>query len=158
MDVQVIYGLMERFNGLGIERMELETDGLRLCLERGSCEGRSPRTAAPLATFGKQETAPFMSTGAEAGEPIKAPLVGTFFQAPVPGEPPFVTEGQWVKKGDVIGIIEAMKLMNEIVAPHDGQIAQILVPDGQMVEYGQVLMTLKPGGEQAKEQAKEQAE
>ena len=74
---------------------------------------------------------------------IKAPLVGTFYQAPGPDEQPYVKVGQQVKKGDVVGIIEAMKLMNEVVAPQDGVILSIDSTDGNMVQYGQVLFTMK---------------
>lgn len=74
---------------------------------------------------------------------IKAPLVGTFYQAPGPDEQPYVKVGQQVKKGDVVGIIEAMKLMNEVVAPQDGVILSINATDGNMVQYGQVLFTMK---------------
>ena len=74
---------------------------------------------------------------------IKAPLVGTFYQAPGPDDQPYVKVGQQVKKGDVVGIIEAMKLMNEVVAPQDGVILSIDATDGNMVQYGQVLFTMK---------------
>ena len=74
---------------------------------------------------------------------IKAPLVGTFYQAPGPDDQPYVKVGKQVKKGDVVGIIEAMKLMNEVVAPQDGVILSIDATDGNMVQYGQVLFTMK---------------
>ena len=77
------------------------------------------------------------------GDDIKAPLVGTFYRASSPDADPFVNEGDRVKKGDVIGVIEAMKLMNEIVAPRDGVITEILVENGKMAEYDQVLMKIK---------------
>lgn len=77
------------------------------------------------------------------GDDIKAPLVGTFYRASSPDADPFVNEGDRVKKGDVVGVIEAMKLMNEIVAPRDGIITKILVENGKMAEYDQVLMKIK---------------
>lgn len=73
---------------------------------------------------------------------VKAPLLGTFYQASSPDAEPFVKIGQQVKKGDVIGIIEAMKLMNEVVAKEDGVVMDILVEDGCMVEYDQDLIVL----------------
>ncbi len=76
--------------------------------------------------------------------PIKAPLVGTFYEAPSPEKGPFVKEGQWVNKGDTVCIIEAMKVMNEISAPHDGRVISIHAGDGDMVQYDQVIMELKP--------------
>jgi acetyl-CoA carboxylase biotin carboxyl carrier protein len=75
--------------------------------------------------------------------PVKAPLVGTFYRSASPEEKPFVIIGQEVKKGDVIGIIEAMKLMNEIKAGEDGVVESIDAEDGQMVEYNQTLVTIR---------------
>lgn len=77
------------------------------------------------------------------GKTIKAPLVGTFYSASAPEEEPFVQVGDSVKKGQTLGIIEAMKLMNEIECEYDGVIDKILVENGQMIEYGQPLFTIK---------------
>ena len=74
---------------------------------------------------------------------INSPLVGTFYAAPSPDDAPFVSVGDTVKKGQVIGIVEAMKLMNEIESEHDGVITEIMVNNGDMVEYGQVLIKVK---------------
>ena len=74
---------------------------------------------------------------------VKAPRVGTFYNAPSPGAKVFVQEGDSVKKGQVLGIIEAMKLMNEIEAEEDGVIERILVSNASMVEYGQPLFVMK---------------
>ena len=74
---------------------------------------------------------------------INSPLVGTFYAAPSPDDVPFVSVGDTVKKGQVIGIVEAMKLMNEIESDHDGVITEIMVNNGDMVEYGQVLVKVK---------------
>lgn len=73
---------------------------------------------------------------------IDSPIVGTFYGSPAPGEEPFVRPGGKVRKGDTLCIIEAMKLMNEIEAEEDLQIIDILVQDGQMVEYGQPLFSI----------------
>jgi acetyl-CoA carboxylase biotin carboxyl carrier protein len=75
---------------------------------------------------------------------IKAPMVGTFYRAPTPGAPSFVDVGKKVAPGDVLCIIEAMKLMNEIEAEQGGQITKILVEDGQPIEFGQLLFLLDP--------------
>ena len=77
------------------------------------------------------------------GDEIKAPLVGTFYAAPSEGAEPFVSVGDKVKKGQVIGIVEAMKLMNEVESEYDGTVAAILVENGEMVEYGQPLMVIQ---------------
>ena len=77
-----------------------------------------------------------------AGNIVKSPLVGTFYNAPSPDAEPFVKEGDTVKKGQVLGIVEAMKLMNEIESDYDGKIAEICVENGQAVEYGQPLFRI----------------
>jgi len=76
----------------------------------------------------------------KSGTPITSPMVGTFYMAPSPDSAPFVTVGGSVKQGDVVCIIEAMKMMNEIKAEVAGKVVEICVEDGQPVEYGQVLM------------------
>ena len=73
---------------------------------------------------------------------VKSPMVGVFYAAPAPDAPPFVQVGSKVKKGDVLCIIEAMKLMNEITAEHDGEIVDICVANGDVVEFAQVLFKL----------------
>ena len=74
---------------------------------------------------------------------VKSPMVGTFYMKPAPNAKPYVEVGQKVKKGDVLCIIEAMKLMNEIESEFDGEIAEVLLKDGDMVEFGKTLFKLK---------------
>ncbi len=76
------------------------------------------------------------------GNTVKAPIVGTFYASPSPEKPPFVKIGDTVKKGDVIMIIESMKLMNEVQSDFDGKILDILVENGQAVEYDQPIMII----------------
>lgn len=78
------------------------------------------------------------------GITVSAPMVGTFYGAPAPNEPSYVQLGDEVRPGDVIGIIEAMKIMNEIECEVHGRVAQLLVDNGQPVEYGQPLMLIEP--------------
>ena len=73
---------------------------------------------------------------------VTSPLVGTFYSAPSPDAAPYISVGDTVKKGQVIGIVEAMKLMNEIESEHDGVVTEIMVNNGDMVEYGQILVKL----------------
>jgi acetyl-CoA carboxylase biotin carboxyl carrier protein len=75
---------------------------------------------------------------------ISSPMVGTFYRAPAPNEPPFVEVGDRVRAGQTVCIIEAMKLMNEIESEVSGQIIEILVPNGEPIEYGQSLMRINP--------------
>ncbi len=89
--------------------------------------------AASVASEEKKEEAP-------KGKPVTSPMVGTFYSAASPGAKPFVEVGQTVSTGQVVCIIEAMKLMNEIESEVSGKVTQICVKDGEAVEYGQVLM------------------
>jgi acetyl-CoA carboxylase biotin carboxyl carrier protein len=79
-----------------------------------------------------------------AGHTVAAPMVGTFYGSPSPKDPPFVREGDEIRIGDAVGIIEAMKMMNEIESEVSGRVARILVKNGQPVEYGQALMVIEP--------------
>ena len=101
--------------------------------------------AAEIPVFTAQTVAPEKeSVESEAeGNQVKAPLVGTFYSASAPDAAPFVKVGDTVKKGQVLGIIEAMKLMNEIESEYDGVVESILVENGQMVEYGQNLFIIR---------------
>lgn len=75
---------------------------------------------------------------------VTSPMVGTFYRAPAPDEPPFVSTGERINQGDTVCIIEAMKLMNDIEAEVAGEVVEILVENGEPVEYGQVLMRVNP--------------
>jgi acetyl-CoA carboxylase biotin carboxyl carrier protein len=87
--------------------------------------------------------APSPAAAAEPAGAVKAPMVGTVYLAPQPGASPFVSAGDTVREGDVLLIIEAMKVMNQIRAPRAGRVTQIQVADGTPVEYGQVLLVLE---------------
>ena len=102
------------------------------------------QSAAPTAgTVSAQEPEQAASENTPvSGEVVKAPFVGTFYRASAPGAEPFIKIGQTVKKGDVVGIIEAMKMMNEIVAPCDGTVTDIYVDDETLVEFGQALVCI----------------
>jgi len=98
--------------------------------------------AAPVATpISAPQQAPVEKPAeVKKGKPLTSPMVGTFYKAPSPDAKPFVEVGQTIKEGDVVCIVEAMKLMNEIEAEVSGKIVEICVSDGQPVEFGQVLM------------------
>jgi acetyl-CoA carboxylase biotin carboxyl carrier protein len=104
-----------------------------------------PQTlSAPIAAAGPQAaSAPVAAAPAEPeGHVVKSPMVGTFYRSSAPGTPPFVEVGSTVKEGDTLCIIEAMKLLNEIDADASGVIKQILVENGQPVEFGQPLFVI----------------
>jgi acetyl-CoA carboxylase biotin carboxyl carrier protein len=79
-----------------------------------------------------------------AGQPITAPMVGTFYASPSPKDPPYVQEGDTIHPGDRVGIIETMKMMNEIESEIAGRVTRVFVQNGQPVEYGQPLMLVEP--------------
>lgn len=99
------------------------------------------QAAAPAAQ--PAQTAAQPAEPAKKGKPLTSPMVGTFYSAPSPDAKPFVEVGQTVSQGDVVCIVEAMKLMNEIEAEVSGKIVEICVKDGQPVEFGQVLMYIE---------------
>ena len=103
----------------------------------------APMMAAPASVSAPAAPAPAaVPAASEAGETINSPIVGTFYRAASPGADPFVKEGDAVKKGQTIGIIEAMKLLNEIESDATGVVKAILVENGQPVEYGQPLFVI----------------
>jgi len=128
-----------------LAELEVEAAGVRI---------RIVRRHAPAAAPPRVEAAPHRSAHEVAAAPaepvpsnlvtIEAPMVGTFYRAPAPTSAPFVNEGDVVKDGQTLCIIEAMKLMNEIEAKAAGRIAKILVENGQPVEYGQPLFLVEP--------------
>ncbi len=101
----------------------------------GSQPAAAPVSAPAVPQASSSEQAP-----AKKGKPITSPMVGTFYKSPSPDAEPFVTVGQTIKQGDVVCIVEAMKLMNEIESDVAGKVVEICVDDGQPVEFGQVLM------------------
>jgi acetyl-CoA carboxylase biotin carboxyl carrier protein len=132
--------LIKRLEGSTVERFSVEAGDTKIEIERGMVTGMVG--VAPVAP-GPEEAA----AGApelDGGHPIKAPLVGTFYRAGQPGSPPFVEEGDVVDAGQTVAIVEAMKLMNQVQADEGGKVSQILVEDGQWVEFEQVLMYLEP--------------
>lgn len=107
--------------------------------------------AAPAVTVPTEAPAPDAETApaptASNTISVEAPMVGVFYAAPSPGADPFVSVGSTVHVGDTLCIIEAMKLMNEVVAEADGTVAEICVQDGDLVEFGSCIMKIVPGGE-----------
>lgn len=104
----------------------------------------APVQAPVVETAPVQQSAPTQASASKpTGKTIKAPMVGVFYQAASPEAEPYVTVGKTVKKGDTVCIIEAMKLMNEIQAEEDGTIKEILVKNGDIIEYGQPLFVIE---------------
>lgn len=142
-----------------ITEFELERGDVKMRIKRGQEVQMvhapiAPVIAAPLAAppVAAQPAAPVAPTaGTPAAAPseeglhiVKSPIVGTFYEAPSPGSPPFIKVGDHVNAGQVLCIVEAMKLMNEIESDVAGEVVKILVANAQPVEYGQPLYAVKP--------------
>jgi acetyl-CoA carboxylase biotin carboxyl carrier protein len=133
-------------NELGLSEIEVESAGLKLRVQRAAA-GLVPAPAVAIPT-----TAPALverplvadAAPGAASISIEAPMVGTFYRASSPTAEPYVREGDMVKEGQILCIIEAMKLMNEIESKSAGRVVKILVENGQPVEYGQPLFLLEP--------------
>ena len=164
MDLETLRGFADLMEERGLTRIKLEEPDLTLELEREGAGATQPpawptfppampaawpaapaaAVAAPAAPAAVAEpaapTAPAQI--ASGATEVCAPMVGVFYVAPSPGAEPFVRVGSKVKKGETLCILEAMKLMNEVVAECDGEIAEICANDGDLVEYGRVLFRI----------------
>ncbi len=150
---QILQALVEH----GVSELTLETPDYKLTVRRGGEVQMVavPQVAAPVpaqAPAPVPAPAPAPAPAPEAPKAdecpgcveIRAPIVGTFYRAPAPDAPPYVKEGDRVEKGQVLCIIEAMKLMNEIESEVSGIVKRILVENGEPVEYGQPLFLIQP--------------
>lgn len=164
MDLETLRGFADLMEERGLTRIKLEEPDLTLELEREGAGAAQPPAwpAFPPAMPAAWPAAPAAAVAAPAApaattEPaaptapapiasgateVCAPMVGVFYVAPSPGAEPFVHVGSKVKKGETLCILEAMKLMNEVVAECDGEIAEICANDGDLVEYGRVLFRI----------------
>ena len=129
-----------------LAELEVEGAGTRIRIVREHAPAASgPRVeAAPAIAAPLQQPAPESVESTAHLLTVEAPMVGTFYRSPKPDAPPFVTEGDVVKEGQVICIVEAMKLMNEIESKVAGRITKVVVENGQPVEFGQALFLVEP--------------
>ena len=137
-DIRTLAELVEKHGLTALDYAEGEAH-IRIERTPAPVAAAVPAAPAPAAEPVKDEDA-----GADfnAAKMVLSPMVGVFYASPSPSDPPFVTVGSKVKKGDVLCIIEAMKLMNEITAEEDGEIIDICAANGSVVEYGQILFKL----------------
>jgi acetyl-CoA carboxylase biotin carboxyl carrier protein len=129
---------------LGLSEVEIESADMRVRVQRSSAPAAAPAATAALPPTAPAEHLLVTDVVSSALVTMEAPMVGTFYRAPSPTAEPFVSEGDVVKEGQVLCIIEAMKLMNEIESKVAGRIARILVDNAQAVEYGQPLFLIDP--------------
>ena len=147
MDIRKVKKLMELLEESGMSEIEIKEGEESVKISR---YGNSP---APSHSFVQQQAPtsvpPVVAAPTIADEPstvgqsLTSPMVGTYYSAPSPTAKPFITIGQHVKQGDTIGIVEAMKIMNQIEAEKSGIVLQILVKDGEAVEFGQPLIIVE---------------
>jgi acetyl-CoA carboxylase biotin carboxyl carrier protein len=141
-DIKAIIDLMQK-NDLSV--FEIEKDGFRLKLQKGAAGQvalSKPAAAVPSPAAGNGPTAASVTEQPELKE-IVSPMVGTFYRAASPDAPPFVDVGKTVTEETVVGIIEAMKVMNEIKAETSGVIAEAVAENGKPVQFGQVLFRVR---------------
>lgn len=144
MEINEIMKLIDKVSDSGLSEFTLEEGNIKLTFkaDRTSVcvEGATAapvKIAAPAAVESTE-----VANHTENGKVVKSPLVGTFYASAGEGKEPFVSVGDSVKKGQVVGIVEAMKLMNEVESEYDGTVLEILVENEQVVEYGQPLVII----------------
>ena len=143
MKIEDIRALAEIMAETGLTALRVTEGDLDLRLERQSAVTVVSQGApAPVPAVSQPVPAPEAAPAADNLKEVRSPMVGTFYSAPSPESEPYVQIGSRVKKGDVLCVIEAMKLLNEITAETDGEIADICVINGQAVEFGQVLFKI----------------
>jgi acetyl-CoA carboxylase biotin carboxyl carrier protein len=145
IDHEAIRELAKLLDETGLTEIALERDGvsIRVARHSGAAIGRAWPIEPALAAPGTITNMPAAIDPAQHPGVVASPMVGTAYLAPEPGARPFVDIGASVKTGEPLMIIEAMKTMNQIPAPRPGTVIQILVEDGQPVEYGQPLMIIE---------------
>lgn len=153
MDIRKVKKLIELLESSDVAEIEIKEGEESVRISRASKVVPAPIQyhSAPMAAPAPAPVAPAPAIESDAGKEvakkirgnvIKSPMVGTFYRSPSPSSPVFVEVGKHVKVGDVICIIEAMKMMNQIEADHSGVVEAILVQDGEPVEFDQALVTI----------------
>ena len=147
---QAVVALVRRLGAalheLGLGEVEVAWGDVRVRVQRPAPQAPAAPMPAPGAPV-EAAPAPIVADVVPSSRvTVEAPMVGTFYRAPSPNAEPYVREGDVVKEGQIVCIIEAMKLMNEIEAKVGGRIAKILVENGHAVEYGQPLFLIEPAG------------
>ncbi len=144
-----IKSLMKEFDDSTLSSLKINKEGFSIELEKATIAtavAAAPVAVAPVAAPVAESAAPAAASAAVeeiAGDKILSPMVGTFYASPSPDSPAFVKEGDVVKKGQPLAILEAMKIMNELEAEFDCKILKILVDDGKPVEYDMPLFVVE---------------
>jgi len=149
MNLKELKELIELVKSTEVAELEWERSGVRVRIRRGepprpiateaAIVGRSPLPPGPA------EQPESAAGPAGSGVLIRSPIVGTFYRAASPEAPPYVERGDRVRRGQILCVVEAMKLMNEIESEVDGVVSEIFVENARPVEYGEVLFRIEPG-------------
>jgi acetyl-CoA carboxylase biotin carboxyl carrier protein len=163
MDFDEINRILDIVREHDLSEFELEREGFKIRIKKGGTLHAVPQSGSPQVPHGTHpapeaagmaspQAVPEAAAETESGRPatdevdfaiVKSPIVGTFFRASEPGAAPFVEVGDTVRTGQVLCIIEAMKLMNEIESEYDGELVKVYVENGQPVQYGERLFAIK---------------
>ncbi|MBC7135022.1 acetyl-CoA carboxylase biotin carboxyl carrier protein [Oceanibaculum nanhaiense] len=144
IDAAMIREMAALLDETGLGEIEYETDEVRIRVAKPGAPMTSVMAAPALAASAPVAASP--APAAPAGDlpgTVPSPMVGTAYLTPEPGAEPFVRQGDVVRKGQTIAIVEAMKVMNPIPAPRDGTVTKIMISNGQPVEFGEPLMVLE---------------
>lgn len=156
MDLKLIQNLLNMISESDVNEVSIEEGNLKIKMKkRGEVAPATeqvfyappaPAAQATPAPAPAEASAPKAADApaADSAKPVKSPIVGTFYSAPTPESEPFVKVGDTVKKGDVLCIVEAMKIMNEIEAEFGGKVVQVLAKESQPVEFDQHLFMIEP--------------
>jgi len=155
LDLKELKEILQILEEKEIAEFELEEEGMKLRIRKAAAASSNhaagPAPAAPFVSLVPHPAPPAAASTPAPAAPeasdlvlVRSPMVGTFFRAPDPNSPPFVNTGDRVKVGQVLCIIEAMKLMNEIEAEVAGEIAKVHHENGQPVQYGEALFSIRP--------------
>lgn len=147
MDIETVKALSAVLNEAGLTALEIAEGDMRIRLEKSAPAAAPPPAVPAVGAPAGMDDVPGMPAEETPVDfnrikEIRSPMVGVFYAAPAPDQPPFVSVGTKVRKGDVLCIVEAMKVMNEILAEEDGEIVDICVSNGDIVEFSQTLFKL----------------
>ncbi len=151
MEISYIKKIIKLLENSSIDEIEIEEEGKKLRVARNKPSTTLAYAAPAMVNPAPSSPAPAPAASAAGGRveksyhEVRSPIVGTFYRAPSPDSDPYVAEGQKVRSGQVLCIVEAMKLMNEIEADAEGTIVKILVENGKPVEYNQPLFLIDLG-------------
>lgn len=146
MDIENILTLIKTVSDSKLTNFEYKDGDVKLVLNKtaaGTVQAVTNETVQTVVQTTSEQAVLVATSEEVAGNEVKSPLVGTFYAAPAENAEPYVKVGDRVTKGQVLAVVEAMKLMNEIECEYDGEVASILVQNGEMVEYGQPLFIIR---------------